>query len=61
MGIQNSYTSFSLPPVGRVGVGVAPTSKIEKESFSKPMIPSDAHPNPPHKGEGTFCYSRGEA
>ena len=51
MSVNNQTQSFPLPPVGRAGVGVAPTPTIEKEFFSKPIIPSDPHPNPLHKGE----------
>ncbi len=52
MNVLNSSTSFTLPLVGRAGVGVALKSTIEKEFFSQPNTPSDPHPNPPHEGEG---------
>ncbi len=54
MRVRDHTQLFTLPLVGRAGVGVSPSSNIEKEFFTKPIIPSDPHPNPPHKGEGTF-------
>ncbi len=35
-------------------MGVVPTAENGKEFFKNNNGLSDPHPNPPHKGEGTF-------